>query len=58
MIMQSGTRTQMTEKGSHPSEVIHLAGVEPSYSEHVVQLFCMKMSYPQDGGYSWMPGGC
>ncbi|ESO04577.1 hypothetical protein HELRODRAFT_191631 [Helobdella robusta] len=54
---EQGTRTQMTEKGSHPSDIIHLAGIEPTYTEYLVQHFCMKMSYPQYGGdFTWMPG--
>jgi len=53
---ETGSRTQVTERGSHASESIHLAGIEPQSSTHIVQLFCMKMAYPQDGDFQWMPG--
>lgn len=53
---ETGTRTHITEKGSHASDNVHLAGIDPAPAEHIVQLFCMKMFYPQEDDYKWMPG--
>lgn len=53
---ETGSRTQRTEKGSHASDNTHLAGIESSPADYIVQLFCMKMSYPQESDYYWMPG--
>jgi hypothetical protein len=55
--LPTGSRTQRTEKGSHASENVHLAGIESSKTDYLVQLFCMKMTFPQEGDYDWMPGG-
>lgn len=53
---ETGTRTHVTEKGSHASDNVHLAGIDSAPAEHVVQLFCMKMFYPKEDDYKWMPG--
>jgi hypothetical protein len=47
---------QRTEKGSHASDNVHLAGIESSPTDYIVQHFCMKMSFPQEGDFTWMPG--
>jgi len=52
----TGSRAQRTEKGSHASEGVHLAGIESSPSDHIVQLFCMKMTFPKESDYNWLPG--
>jgi len=51
-----GSRAQQTEDGSHASDNVHLAGVESSPTDHIVQLFCMKMTFPKENDFDWMPG--
>jgi len=51
-----GSRAQRTEDGSHASDNVHLAGIESATTDHVVQLFCMKMTFPKENDFDWMPG--
>ena len=52
-----GTRTHETEDGSKASKHIHLAGIENVATDKIVQTFCMKTSYTQDGDYEFEAGG-
>jgi len=56
LMFVTGSRAQRTEKGSHASEGVHLAGIESSPTDHIVQLFCMKMTFPKESDYNWLPG--
>jgi len=52
----TGSRAQRTEDGSHASDSVHLAGIESTPTDHIVQLFCMKMTFPKESDFGWMPG--
>ncbi|ELU18815.1 hypothetical protein CAPTEDRAFT_180131 [Capitella teleta] len=53
---QDFDRTQNTEDESKASDSIHLAGVSSDLSDSIVQNFCMKTSYTQDGDYVFTKG--
>ena len=56
LLVVTGSRAQRTEDGSHASDSVHLAGIESTPTDHIVQLFCMKMTFPKESDYGWMPG--
>ena len=56
LLAVTGSRAQRTEDGSHASDSVHLAGIESTPTDHIVQLFCMKMTFPKESDYGWMPG--